>query len=82
MSKQQKTENPMGAGKKPTMAKTHHNNGGGVFTSGRKRDLEPKMATKHPQRRRKAGANRTKRLANPGGRKIITKTAKNSSSTP
>jgi hypothetical protein len=30
------------------MSKTHHNNGGGVFTSERKRALEPKMATKHP----------------------------------
>jgi hypothetical protein len=61
------------------MSKTHHNNGGGVFTSGRKRALEPKMATKHPQRHRKTDANRAKRLANPGMRKIITETAKNSS---
>jgi hypothetical protein len=30
------------------MAKTYHKNGGGVFTSGRKRAWEPKMATKHP----------------------------------
>jgi hypothetical protein len=64
------------------MAKTHHNNGGGVFTSERKRALEPKMATKRPLRRRKTEANRAKRLANPGRRKIITKTAKNSSFTP
>jgi hypothetical protein len=63
------------------MSKTHHNNGRGVFTFGRKRALEPKMATKHPQRRRKTEANRAKRLANPGGRKIIMKTAKNSSFT-
>ena len=48
--------------------KNTHNYGGGVFTSGRKRALEPKMATKHPQRRRKTGANRAKRLANPGRR--------------
>jgi hypothetical protein len=64
------------------MAKTHHNNGGGVFTSERKRALEPKMATKHPLRRRKTEGGRAKRLANPGGGKIITKTAKNSSFTP
>jgi hypothetical protein len=38
--------------------------------------LELKMATKHPQRRRKTGADREKRLSNPDGRKIITKPAK------
>jgi hypothetical protein len=65
-----------------TMSKTHHNNGGGVFTSGRKGALVPKISTKHPQRRRKTDANQAKRLANPGGRKIITKTAKNSSFAP
>jgi hypothetical protein len=58
------------------MATTHHNNGGGVFTFERKRALAPKMATKHPLCRRKTEANRAKRLANPGGGKIITKTAK------
>jgi len=34
------------------------------------------MATKHPQRRRKTDANRAKRLANLGGRKIIPKRQK------
>jgi len=58
------------------------NYGGGVFTPGRKRALEPKMVSEHPQRRRKTGANWAKRLANTGGRKIITKTAKNSSFAP
>jgi hypothetical protein len=64
------------------MAKTHHNSGGGVFTSERKMALEPKLATKHSQGRRKTEANRAKRLANPGDGRIITKTAKISSFTP
>jgi hypothetical protein len=40
--------------------------GGGVFTSGRKRALEPKMATNHPQRRRKTGANWAKKACKSG----------------
>jgi len=64
------------------MAKTHHNNGGGVFTSGRKMALEPKLATKHPLCQSKTEANQAKRLANQSRRRIITKTAKNSSFTP
>jgi hypothetical protein len=67
---------------KAELVKNTEKYGGSVFTSERKRALEPKMATKHPQRRRKTGANPEKRLANPGRRKIITKTAKNSSFTP
>jgi hypothetical protein len=47
------------------MAKTHHNNGGGVFTSERNEGLEPEMASKHPQRHRKTEANLAKRLAIP-----------------
>jgi hypothetical protein len=43
--------------------------------------LEQKIATKHPQRRRKTDENLAKRIANPGGGKIITKAAKTSSST-
>jgi hypothetical protein len=54
------------SGLRPTMAKTHHNNGGSVFTSGRKRASEPKMATNHPHHHGKTDANRAKRLANPG----------------
>src|SRR5271170_7994683 len=46
------------------MAKTHHNNGGGVFTSERKMALEPKLATKHPLCQSKTEANQAKRLAN------------------
>jgi hypothetical protein len=46
---------------------------------GRERVLEPKMATRHPRRRRKTGTNRAKRLANPDGLKIITQMAKNRS---
>jgi hypothetical protein len=64
---------------------THENNGnhrGGVFTSKRKRALGAKRASEHPQRRRKTEANQAKRLANPGGRKIMTNTVKNSSSMP
>jgi hypothetical protein len=64
------------------MAKTHHNNGGGVFSSGRNQALEPKKAQKHPVCHRKIEGGVAKKLANPCGRKIITKTAKNSSFTP
>src|SRR5271170_3320786 len=46
------------------MAKTHHNNGGGVFTSERKMALEPKLATKHPLCQSKTEANQAERLAN------------------
>jgi hypothetical protein len=58
------------------MAKTNHNNGGGAFTYGRKRALGLKMATKHPVCHRKIEGGVAKKLANPCGRKIITKTAK------
>jgi hypothetical protein len=47
-----------------------------------KRALEPKKAQKHPVCHRKIEGGVAKKLANPCGRKIITKTAKNSSFTP
>jgi len=43
---------------KAELVKNNEKYGGGVFTSGGKRALEPKMASKHLQRRRKTGANR------------------------
>jgi hypothetical protein len=54
---------------RPTIAGIHHNYGGGVFKAGRKGALEPKIATKHPQRRTRTEAKRAKRLANPSGRR-------------
>jgi hypothetical protein len=47
-----------------------------------KKGIGAKNGNETPLRRRKTEANRAKRLANPGRRKIITKTAKNSSFTP
>jgi hypothetical protein len=47
-----------------------------------KRALEPKKPSEHPQCQRKIEGGQVKRLANPAGGKIITKTAKNSSFTP
>jgi hypothetical protein len=67
---------------KSELVKNTEKCGGGVFASGRKRSLEPKMATKHPKRRRKTGANPEKRLASPGDGRIITKMAKICSSKP
>jgi hypothetical protein len=67
---------------KAELVKNTEKYGGGVFTSGTKRALEPKMASKHLPRRRKTEADRAKRLANPGDGRIITKTAKISSFTP
>jgi hypothetical protein len=64
------------------LSKTHHNNGEGVFTSGKKGASEPKKPSEHLQCQRKTEGGQEKRLANPGGGKIITKTAKNSSFTP
>jgi len=63
---------------KAELVKNTEKYAGGVFTSRRKRALEPNMASEQPRRRRKTGA---KRLANPGDGRIITKTANNSSFT-
>jgi hypothetical protein len=54
-------------------AKTRHDNGRSVFTSGRKRALKPQKASEHPRCRRKPENGLGKRFANLLRGKKITK---------
>jgi hypothetical protein len=49
---------------KAELVKNTEKYGGGVFSSGRKRALEPKKPSEHPQCQRKTEGGQEKRLAN------------------